>query len=259
MAYERSIRRFRSGYAALLRLYPKRYRDRFAEPMEQTCHDLLRERADEQKGLFGITLWLFIETFAGIVRENRTVIVTQHRNIIRIALVTACILMVPLVAMQLTEEVNWGLFDFVVMGALLFGAGLANELVAKKVPAIAYRAAVGVALAAAFLLVWVNGAVGIIGDGEEDVASVMYVGGVLAVGFVGAFIARFQPYGMARALFATALAQALVAMIALLAGRGSTAPIWPWDILMVTGFFVSLWVVSALLFRRACVSSPMQN
>jgi hypothetical protein len=78
----------------------------------------------------------------------------------------------------------------------------------------AYRSIVGVALAAAFLLVWVNLAVGIIGT-EDYLANVMYVG-VLAVGIIGAIIARFRPHGMARALFATALAQALVAVIATL-------------------------------------------
>jgi hypothetical protein len=56
---------------------------------------------------------------------------------------------------------------------------------------------------------------------------------------------------MARALFATALAQALVAVIALTAGLGSTGPIWPLDILALTGFFIALFVGSALLFRKA--------
>ena len=44
--------------------------------------------------------------------------------------------------------------------------------------------------------------------------------GVLAVGMAGALIARLRPRGMARALFATALAQALVAAIALIARLG---------------------------------------
>jgi hypothetical protein len=66
---------------------------------------------------------------------------------------------------------------------------------------------------------------------------------VLAVGIVGAFAARFRPQGMARALVATALAQALVAVIALTAGLGSA--------LVLTGIFMALWLVSAWLFRRA--------
>ncbi len=112
----------------------------------------------------------------------------------------------------------------------------------------AYQAAVGVALAAAFILVWLNLAVGVIGT-EDDLANLMYVG-VLAVGIVGATIARFRPHGMARALFATALAQALVALIALIFGLGL-----PWsppvEILALNGFFVALFVGSALLFRHA--------
>ena len=85
----------------------------------------------------------------------------------------------------------------------------------------AYRAAAGVALAAASILVWMNLAVGIIGT-EDDPANSIY-GGVLAVGIVGAIIARFQPQGTARALVATALAQALIAVIALIAGLGFPA------------------------------------
>ena len=218
--------------------------------MEQTFNDLLRERAVEEKGLFGFALWMFVETSAGIIRENMTLII-MRKNIIRIALVTACILLVPLVAMQFTEEVNWDLFDFAFMGTLLFGTGLAYELVARKAGAIAYRAAVGVALAAALLLVWVNGAVGIIGNGPVNL---MYFG-VLAVLVIGAAVARLEPQGMARALFATALAQALVPVIALVIWK----PDFPPGVLQVFGlnaFFVMLFVGSALLFRRASVSNP---
>jgi hypothetical protein len=112
--------------------------------------------------------------------------------------------------MQFTDEVVWGPTDFVVAGVLLFGTGITYELLARKAGNIAYRAAVGAAVATALLLVWMNLAVGIIGH-EEDPANLMYVG-VLAVGIVGALIARFQPEGMARALVAMALVQALVAV-----------------------------------------------
>jgi len=112
----------------------------------------------------------------------------------------------------------------------------------------AYRSAVGVALAAAFLIFWLNGAVGIIGT-EDNPANLMF-GGVLAVGIIGAIIARFRPHGMARAMVATALAQALVAVIVLIGGL--TSPLsGPVEILALIGFFVALFVGSALLFRYA--------
>ncbi len=172
-----------------------------------------------------------------------------RRQMWNVSLATASILMVPLVAKLFTDEVNWSLFDFIVMGILLFGTGLTYVLILRISDSIAYRTAVGVALAAAFLLVWINLAVGIIGT-EDNPANLMYIG-VLAVGIIGAIITRFEPHGMAHAFFATALAQALVAVIALTAGLGSTGPIWPWDILILTGFFAALWVGSALLFRKA--------
>ena len=112
----------------------------------------------------------------------------------------------------------------------------------------AYRVAIGVALAAAFMLVWLSLGVGIIGA-DGDPANLMYFG-VLAVGIIGAIIARFRSRGMDRALFAMALAQALVAMIALIFGLG-----YPWspplEILVLNGFFVALFIGSALLFRYA--------
>ena len=156
--------------------------------MEQTFNDLCGERKAAGKGLFTFALWTFSETFIGIMRENCSSItyrIMQNKNIIRIALVTAIMLSVPLVAMQFSDEVKWGPLDFVIMGALLSGTGLTYELVAKKGGTIAYRAAVGIACAAGLLLVWTNAAVGIIGD--ENLANAMYLG-VLVVGFIGAFI-----------------------------------------------------------------------
>ncbi len=165
----------------------------------------------------------------------------------------ALILLLPLVAMQFTDQVVWDVADFTIFGALLVGVGVTYELAARMTGDTAYRAAVGVALAAAFILVWVNGAVGIIGSEDND-ANLMY-GGVLAVGVIGAIIARFQPRGMARALFATALAQASVAVVALIAGLGSPGS-GPLEIVALNGFFVALWVGSAWLFREAAHGGP---
>ncbi|MET0271680.1 MAG: hypothetical protein ABW360_01685 [Phenylobacterium sp.] len=118
----------------------------------------------------------------------------------------------------------------------------AFELAARQTGNGAYRAAVGIAVVTAFILVWVNLAVGIIG-GDDDPANLMY-GAVLAVGLAGAVAARFRPQGMARALLATALAQALVVVIVLVARPGD--PAW-----ILTMLFIAPWLASAWLFRKA--------
>jgi hypothetical protein len=69
--------------------------------------------------------------------------------------IAALILLLPLVAMQFTDEVVWDETDFAVMGAMLFGACGAYELAARMTGNIAYRAAVGVAVVAAFVLIWI--------------------------------------------------------------------------------------------------------
>jgi hypothetical protein len=161
----------------------------------------------------------------------------------------AFLLLLPLIAMQFTNEMNWDETDFIVFGAMLFGACGVYELAARMTPNFAYRAAVGVAVVAAFILIWMNLAVGIIGS-EDNPANLMY-GGVLAVAITGAFIVRFRPHGMARVLVATAFAQALVGIIALVEGLGSTGENWPRAIVVLTSFFAALWLVSAWLFRKA--------
>ncbi len=113
----------------------------------------------------------------------------------------------------------------------------------------AYKAAVGLAIATPLLLVWVIGAVGVLGV-DGDPADLMYIG-VLAVGIIGAIIARLQPHGMARALCATALAQVLVAVIALILGMHQAPYSSVIEILGLNGFFVALFLGSAWLFRNA--------
>jgi len=163
--------------------------------------------------------------------------------------------LLPLVAMQFTAEVNWA--ETVAYGVMLLAAAGTYELIlALRTRNSAYRAAGGVALAAAFLLVWVNGAVGIIGN-EGQPANLMYFG-VFAVGIIGAAIVRFQPHGMARALFATALAQMLIPLIALIIWQSQIS----WGgagmlgVFGLNAFFATLFVGSALLFRRAANVRP---
>lgn len=153
----------------------------------------------------------------------------------------AFLLLLPLVAMQFTEEVNWGEVDFIVFGAILIAACGAYELATRLSGNSTYRAAFGLAVAAAFILVWIILAVGII-ESENNAADLMF-GGVFVVGIIGALIARFQPRGMARALMAMALAQALVCVVALVLGSVQGVAL--------SGFFAALWLGSAWLFRKA--------
>jgi hypothetical protein len=166
--------------------------------------------------------------------------------LLRIAFATALILAIPLAMMQISDDWQWGFFDFVAMGVLLFGAGMTYELVARRGGGTAYRAATGLAVLTSVVLMWVNAAVGIIGDGPVNA---LYVG-VIAVGIVGAAIARLKPRGMALALFAMALAQLAVPVLALV--------IWdpPFDpgiapVLALNAVFALLFAGSGLLFRRA--------
>ena len=144
---------------------------------------------------------------------------------------------------------SWDVVDFAIFIALLTGVGVTYWLAARQSHNKMYRFAVCVSLAAAFILVWVNGAVGIIGNESND-ANMMYFG-VLAVALIGAIISRFQPLGLSRTLYATAAAQVLVAVIAVIAGLGSAGPVWPRDVLILTAFFTVLWILAAWLFRSA--------
>ena len=94
------------------------------------------------------------------METKNTDIVTQNRVFLWIALVTGLILMIPLVAMQFTSEVNWGVSDFIVMGVLLFGMGFIYVHVARVTPR-KYRILIGTVVVAALLWIWAELAVGV--------------------------------------------------------------------------------------------------
>lgn len=125
-----------------------------------------------------------------------------------------------------------------------------------RINSTTYRSAIGIALAAAFILVWLSLGVGIIGK-DGDPAHLMYFG-VLVVGIIGAIIARLQLHGMVCVFFVMAIAQALVTAIALIAGLGL-----PWsgpaEILILNGFFIALFAGLAWLFRHAARGRPEQG
>jgi hypothetical protein len=251
MASDRAIGRYRRWYARLLRLYPRPFQKRFGEPMVQTFTDLARERSDGSGDLHGFAVGAFAETAAEIIRENATHMIVENRNYLRWVLVTAAVLLVPLLAMVFriaipdpgsgTDGVNWGPMDFAIVGVLVLGAGLLYEYATSRARSTAHRAAVGIAAASGLLLVWVNLAVGMM---DAEPANLMYVL-VLAVALIGASIARFEPREASIAMFVTAAAHVVVVVIALVASLGPE--------LRADTFFIAAWVASALLFRQADV------
>ena len=164
------------------------------------------------------------------------------------ASVTAVILLILLLANHFVDGWNWPPKAFVLFGILIFGIGLTYKLVTRNVNTHSYRAAVGLALVSGFVLLWGNFV-----QAADDVnpAAMMYLV-VPVLGIIGAVIARFRSNGMARTMFATALAQLVILMIALTrnpAATAWTAPVW-------RGFggnalFAMLFAISALLFRTA--------
>lgn len=94
----------------------------------------------------------------------------------RPAIVTAFILLIPLVmtvidrAKPLGEGWRWGLLDFVVMGALLFGAGCAYEMLATRFPRRWHKAAMGGAMLLCVVLIWAELAVGAVSKGLKLLA-----------------------------------------------------------------------------------------
>ena len=87
----------------------------------------------------------------------------KNNRLIGIVLIVVLILLIPLIAMQFTDEVNWTLLDFVVAGVLLLATGFLSEVVIRKVNKMEYRIAIYLAILVAFLLIWAELAVGIFG------------------------------------------------------------------------------------------------
>lgn len=161
----------------------------------------------------------------------------------------ALLMLLPAVAMQFTEEMNWTAGDFMVWGVMLLSACAGFEVAARVARSNAYLAAAGVALAGGFLVTWVNLAVGIIGN-ENDPANQMFFW-VLAVGLIGAVVVLLRARPMVWVMTAVAVAQLAAGVYAWLAGLG--------HVFVFTGVMCAVWIASARLFHlaaKAAAASP---
>lgn len=165
---------------------------------------------------------------------------------LRVALVSLGLLMVPLVASRVVEGWNWPARAFVLVYVLFFGTGLAYAAIARKMAARSYKAGVGVALAAGFALGWSN--MVHVADSENP-ANLLYYS-VLAVGAIGACLARLKARGLALTSFVMA---ATLALIALMLPSGAP-PGLARNMAIGHSILVALFTASGLLFRRASVA-----
>lgn len=150
------------------------------------------------------------------------------------------LILLPAVAMHFTDAVRWTAADFAFATVMLGGVGLAFEMALRANGSRAYRGGAAVALGAALVLLWVNAAVGIVGDEGNRIN--LWFDLVPLLALFGALGARFRPHGMAVAMLATAAAQVAVGAIVQLNGHF----VW-----VLTLIWAGAWLSAAALFRKA--------
>lgn len=177
--------------------------------------------------------------------------VGDRTNRLRLAIwgVAALIVLAPLVAMGVTDEVRWGIEDFAFAVLLLGLVGTGLELAMRLGPSPLYRAGAAVALGTALVMLWINAAVSIVG-GDGSPAGPLFLA-VPAVAMLGAALARLKPAGMARAMVGTAVAQFAVPVAAQLAGLGVSGSADLAKVAVLTAGFCAMWLAAAWMFARA--------
>ncbi len=77
------------------------------------------------------------------------------------------LLLIPLIGMTITDEINWSPFDFFTMGSLLILLGIGINLVISRVKNLKYRVLYIVVVVIIFMLIWAELAVGLFGTPIE--------------------------------------------------------------------------------------------
>ena len=87
----------------------------------------------------------------------------KNKRLNTILVIASIILLIPFIAMQFTNEVNWTLPDFLIGGVLLFVTGLLCEFIIRKTKNVTHRIVICAAILILLVLVWAELAVGIFG------------------------------------------------------------------------------------------------
>ena len=110
---------------------------------------------------------MILISYLHLVKSSRKIIkikTMQNKRLIIVFLVLSFLLLIPLIAMQFTDEVNWTTIDFVIAGGLLFGAGVISEIVLRKINSLNHKVGLLSAILIIVILIWIELAVGIFGS-----------------------------------------------------------------------------------------------
>jgi hypothetical protein len=169
----------------------------------------------------------------------------------------AALLALPFVAMQLQAPgVYWTLSDFIIFAVMIALVGIPMEIIARSSSSWSYRGGAALALLSAFLTVWANLAVGIVGSENYPPNQLFFA--ALLVGVIGSAVARLRPKGMSIAMVATA-AGLWAAFIVASLGKTDEPYVRHLVEFIGTSVFAGLFVASALLFRRSAAQSSSSS
>lgn len=171
-------------------------------------------------------------------------------KIVTALLVSTGSLIVPFIASQFVEGWLWTGSDYVFAWVLLSFLSLGITLALNSSKSTLYKGALALTVGSLFLLVWINGAVQIIGDGEGP--NGLYLG-VVIIGLVGAIFAQLRSQGMSYVLFAMAIAQLSIPLIAYFFWPPSAfawTPSVP-GVLLLNSFWVGTFAAASYLFRQS--------
>lgn len=165
--------RSESVYNFILHFYPKKYRQEFGEEMKYVFSESIKDaNSGNGEGLVSFWVRTIIDSGKSIVKENLEARKSIHpkggekmknKNIIRPLFAAMLILSVPFFAMIIgVYGWDWGSFDFILMGTLIFGTGLVVEIVNMKIKNKNHKIIVIALIIFALLAAWVHLAVGIV-------------------------------------------------------------------------------------------------
>ncbi len=174
-----------------------------------------------------------------------------NKRVVVILIITALLLLIPLTAMQFSDEVNWSVSDFIIMGTALLLVGFGYNWISQKSKKMQFKLATAFAILGAFLLFWVNAAVGIIGN-ENQTANLLYFS-VFLILIIGIGISKFKAKKLAFTMFFASGVQLLIPVIALI--------IWPpptisWSpgvlgVFIFSSIFTIIFACSGFLFLHS--------